>query len=147
MTRLAPQPLPEGLRGWQQRHHRGKPRELKGKYIHGRPRAGAYNNGKVIVALKEWNTRRSLSAMRRWQGYSFHAGDWVLLDLYGTDVARRFRSPDLFSPERELAGRLADSISSRKATEMQHSASLSWKSFDCGADEGGDTAAVPRHVL
>ncbi|WP_157357548.1 hypothetical protein [Mesorhizobium metallidurans] len=139
--------MPEGLRGWQQQHHRGKPRDVIGEYIHGRPPAGAYNNGKVIVAFQEWNTRRSLSAMRRWQGYSFHAGDWVLLDLYGTDVARRFRSPDLFSPERELAGRLTDSISSLKAAEMRHSASLSWRSFDRGADKETMRAAVPRHVL
>ncbi len=56
-----------------------------------------------------------------WQGYSFSKGDWVLLDLYGTNHdPRRFPSPDRFSPVRDI----------------------SWKSqgFDFIPQGGGDAA-------
>jgi fatty-acid peroxygenase len=39
-----------------------------------------------------------------WQGYSFRKGDWVLLDLYGTNHdAGRFPSPNKFSPGRDIS--------------------------------------------
>jgi fatty-acid peroxygenase len=39
-----------------------------------------------------------------WRGYSFRKGDWVLLDLYGTNHdARRFPSPDQFLPGRDIS--------------------------------------------
>ena len=39
-----------------------------------------------------------------WRGYDFREGDWVLLDLYGTDHdARRFASPHQFSPGRDIS--------------------------------------------
>ncbi len=40
----------------------------------------------------------------QWRGYTFSKGDWVLLDLYGTNHdPRSFPSPDAFRPERELS--------------------------------------------
>jgi fatty-acid peroxygenase len=44
-----------------------------------------------------------------WNGHVFKDGDWVLLDLYGTNHdARRFPEPDAFRPERGLSWRDQD---------------------------------------
>ncbi len=41
-----------------------------------------------------------------WDGHSFCAGDWVLLDLHGTDHdERRFCQPDSFDPHRDISWR------------------------------------------
>jgi fatty-acid peroxygenase len=41
-----------------------------------------------------------------WKGHQFQAGDWVLLDLHGTDHdPRLFRNPDQFDPDRQLSWR------------------------------------------
>lgn len=41
-----------------------------------------------------------------WRDYAFKQGDWVLLDLYGTNHdGRRFPDPEQFVPERRLSWR------------------------------------------
>ena len=41
-----------------------------------------------------------------WKGHQFQPGDWVLLDLHGTDHdPRLFRNPDQFDPDRQLSWR------------------------------------------
>ncbi|MER8636519.1 cytochrome P450 [Mesorhizobium sp. M1365] len=60
-----------------------------------------------------------------WKGYRFHQGDWVLLDLHGTNHdPRLFVEPDRFIPER----------------------GLSWKThgFDFIPHGGGDPATTHR---
>lgn len=44
-----------------------------------------------------------------WEGYAFEAGDWVLLDLHGTNHdSRLFPHPHEFNPRRDLSWRYQD---------------------------------------